>query len=186
MVNDLVENRALCEIYPLKQNNCNEMVSVRRQAQDMVRPAGLHRRAVRRARARASSGIVTLAGPGPPGDQRRQAGGRPRRRGVRGARLRAGATTSRRARPPQIDAAPDRTARARRALAVPRAQVRQRARRYALRRRRHRACSSTSATSTPPASGGRPSRVPHGADPDNTPTSLSGNTRSCCTCCSAR
>ena len=36
MVNDLVENRALCEIYPLKQNNCNEMVSVRRQAQDMV------------------------------------------------------------------------------------------------------------------------------------------------------
>lgn len=35
MVNDLVENRALCEIYPLKQNNCNEMVSAYRQAQDM-------------------------------------------------------------------------------------------------------------------------------------------------------
>ena len=35
MVNDLVENRALCEIYPLKQNDCNEMVSVRHQAADM-------------------------------------------------------------------------------------------------------------------------------------------------------
>jgi hypothetical protein len=35
MVNDLVENRALCEIYPLKQNNCNEMVSAYRQAEDM-------------------------------------------------------------------------------------------------------------------------------------------------------
>jgi microsomal dipeptidase-like Zn-dependent dipeptidase len=35
MVNDLVENRALCEIYPLKQNDCNEMNSARRQAQDM-------------------------------------------------------------------------------------------------------------------------------------------------------
>lgn len=27
MVSDLVENRALCELYPLKQNNCNEMAS---------------------------------------------------------------------------------------------------------------------------------------------------------------
>ena len=35
MVNDLVENRALCELYPLKQNNCNEMVSAYKQAQDM-------------------------------------------------------------------------------------------------------------------------------------------------------
>lgn len=35
MVNDLVENRALCEISPLPQNDCNEMVSVRRQQQDM-------------------------------------------------------------------------------------------------------------------------------------------------------
>jgi microsomal dipeptidase-like Zn-dependent dipeptidase len=35
MVNDMVENRALCEIYPLKENDCNEMTSVRRQAQDM-------------------------------------------------------------------------------------------------------------------------------------------------------
>jgi len=35
MVNDLVENRALCEIYPLKQNNCNEMVSAYKQAEDM-------------------------------------------------------------------------------------------------------------------------------------------------------
>ncbi|MDQ3148051.1 MAG: Coagulation factor 5/8 type domain-containing protein [Actinomycetota bacterium] len=35
MVNDLVENRALCEIYPLKENDCNEMNSVRLQARDM-------------------------------------------------------------------------------------------------------------------------------------------------------
>jgi microsomal dipeptidase-like Zn-dependent dipeptidase len=35
MVNDLVENRALCELYPLKQNNCNEMASSYQQADDM-------------------------------------------------------------------------------------------------------------------------------------------------------
>ncbi|MGH2982409.1 MAG: Coagulation factor 5/8 type domain-containing protein [Solirubrobacterales bacterium] len=35
MVNDLVENRALCELYPLKKNNCNEMASAYQQAEDM-------------------------------------------------------------------------------------------------------------------------------------------------------
>ncbi|MEA2330398.1 MAG: hypothetical protein QOH58_536 [Thermoleophilaceae bacterium] len=35
LVNDLVENRALCELYPLKQNNCNEMASAYKQAEDM-------------------------------------------------------------------------------------------------------------------------------------------------------
>ena len=35
MVNDLVENRALCDLYPLKKNDCNEMVSAYKQAQDM-------------------------------------------------------------------------------------------------------------------------------------------------------
>ena len=35
MVNDLVENRALCELYPYKQNNCNEMASAYKQAEDM-------------------------------------------------------------------------------------------------------------------------------------------------------
>jgi hypothetical protein len=35
MVNDLVENRALCEIYPLKGTHCNEMVSAYKQADDM-------------------------------------------------------------------------------------------------------------------------------------------------------
>ena len=35
MVNDLVENRALCELYPLKKNNCNEMTSAYKQADDM-------------------------------------------------------------------------------------------------------------------------------------------------------
>ncbi len=33
MVNDLVENRALCELYPLKKNNCNEMTSAYKQAE---------------------------------------------------------------------------------------------------------------------------------------------------------
>jgi microsomal dipeptidase-like Zn-dependent dipeptidase len=36
MVNDLVENRALCELYPVKQDpNCNEMDSAYEQAEDM-------------------------------------------------------------------------------------------------------------------------------------------------------
>ncbi len=35
MVNDLVENRALCDIYPLKRTNCNEMVSAYKQIEDM-------------------------------------------------------------------------------------------------------------------------------------------------------
>ncbi len=35
LVVDLVENRALCEIYWLKQNSCNDMDSLRLQAQDL-------------------------------------------------------------------------------------------------------------------------------------------------------
>jgi microsomal dipeptidase-like Zn-dependent dipeptidase len=35
MVNDLVENRALCDLYPYKKNNCNDMVSAYKQAADM-------------------------------------------------------------------------------------------------------------------------------------------------------
>jgi microsomal dipeptidase-like Zn-dependent dipeptidase len=35
MVNDLVENRALCDLYPYKQNDCNEMVSAYKQLDDM-------------------------------------------------------------------------------------------------------------------------------------------------------
>src|SRR5215217_3578991 len=35
MVNDLVENRALCDLYPLKKNSCNEMVSAYKQLDDM-------------------------------------------------------------------------------------------------------------------------------------------------------
>jgi microsomal dipeptidase-like Zn-dependent dipeptidase len=35
MVEDLVENRALCELYPLKQNDCNEMTSAYKQVEDM-------------------------------------------------------------------------------------------------------------------------------------------------------
>ena len=36
MVTDLVENRALCELYPFKKNNCNEMASAYQQARDML------------------------------------------------------------------------------------------------------------------------------------------------------
>jgi hypothetical protein len=35
MVNLFVENRQLCEVYPLKKNNCDEMASVRLQNQDI-------------------------------------------------------------------------------------------------------------------------------------------------------
>lgn len=35
MVNDLVANRQLCAIYPLKRNSCDEMTSIRLQAQRM-------------------------------------------------------------------------------------------------------------------------------------------------------
>jgi microsomal dipeptidase-like Zn-dependent dipeptidase len=37
MVSDLVENRALCEIYPLKQNPCTDMDSLRLQARDLYK-----------------------------------------------------------------------------------------------------------------------------------------------------
>ena len=55
-VNLLVENNKLCEIYPLKRNSCDDMDSIRLQAQRHVRDAGLRRRPVRRARAGASTG----------------------------------------------------------------------------------------------------------------------------------
>lgn len=37
LVNLLVENNQLCELYPLKKNSCNDMDSIRLQAQDMRR-----------------------------------------------------------------------------------------------------------------------------------------------------
>ena len=55
-VNLLVENNQLCMLYPLKRNSCDDMDSIRLQAKRHVPDAGLHRRAVRRARARASTG----------------------------------------------------------------------------------------------------------------------------------
>ena len=51
-VNLFVENRALCELYPLKQNDCDEMASVRLQNRDLDAAPGLHRRPERRARPR--------------------------------------------------------------------------------------------------------------------------------------
>ena len=87
MVNDLVENRALCEIYPLKQNDCNEMVSVRRQAQDMFALQD-YIDAQFGGPGKGFFRIVRVAGRGPPGHPRGQARGDPRRRGVGGPRLR--------------------------------------------------------------------------------------------------
>ena len=58
-VNLFVENRILCELYPLKQNSCDEMDSVLLAGEADPRDAGLHRRPGRRARARASSGSST-------------------------------------------------------------------------------------------------------------------------------
>ncbi len=55
-VNLFVENRVLCELYPLKQNDCDEMTSVRLQNRDLDALAGLHRRPERRARGGAGSG----------------------------------------------------------------------------------------------------------------------------------
>ena len=88
MVNDLVENRALCELYPLKQNNCNEMVSAYQQADDMyalqdyidAQFGGPGKGFLR---------IVKTPGRGAQGDQRGQARDGARRRGLRGAQLRA-------------------------------------------------------------------------------------------------
>ena len=101
-----------------------------------VRAPGLHRRPVRRAR----QGLPPDrqgSGGGPRRDQCRQAGDGAGRGGVGGARLRPVQRCAalhpradrRRAGPARID---------RRALALPRAQVRQRPRRHALRLRHHR------------------------------------------------
>ena len=55
-VNLLVENNQLCQLYPIKHNSCDDMDSIRLPGQRHVPDAGLHRRPVRRARARASTG----------------------------------------------------------------------------------------------------------------------------------
>ena len=48
LVNLLVENNKLCEIYPLKRNSCDDMDSIRLQAKDMRALERLRRRAERR------------------------------------------------------------------------------------------------------------------------------------------
>ena len=73
IVNDLVENRALCELYPLKKNNCDEMASARLQAQDMYDAAGLRGRPERRPR-QGLAADRAQPDPGAARDQRRQAG----------------------------------------------------------------------------------------------------------------
>ena len=132
MVNDLVENRALCELYPLKQNNCNEMVSAYKQADDMY--------------ALQDYIDAQFGGPGKgflrivksPAEARKviNAGKLAMVLGVEVSEvLDCGQTarTSPHCTTTQIDAELDQAGVDRRAVAVPRAQVRQRARRRALR-----------------------------------------------------
>ena len=85
-VNLLVENEVLCEVYPYKQNSCNEMDAVRLQAgarelQDYIdaQNGGPGKGWFR---------IVTDPFEARRVDQRRQARGRPGHRGLRAVRLR--------------------------------------------------------------------------------------------------
>ena len=88
MVNDLVENRALCELYPYKKNNCNDMASAYKQAEDMhalqdyidAQYGGPGKGFFRLVKSSAEARKV---------DQRGQARRGARDRGVGGARLRA-------------------------------------------------------------------------------------------------
>ena len=48
LVNDLVTNGVICSVYSFKDRSCDEMTSIRLQAQADVRHAGLHRQDVRR------------------------------------------------------------------------------------------------------------------------------------------
>ena len=136
MVNDLVENRALCELYPLKQNSCNEMASAYKQADDMyalqdyidAQFGGPGKGFLRIVKTPAEARKVINAGKlamvlGVEVSEVLDCG---QFNGV--AALHAGADR-RRARQAAVD---------RRAVAVPRAQVRQRARRHALRLRHDR------------------------------------------------
>ena len=128
--------------------------------------------------------IVTSSGAGPAGDQRRQARGGARSRGVRGARLRAHrrhAALHDRADRPAARRAPRRSACGRcsrctssttRSAAPPSTTA-------------PPACSSTPATSTPPASGGSRSRARPAPRP-TTPPPTCPATRTCSTRCSAK
>ena len=131
MVNDLVENRALCELYPLKKNDCNEMVSAYQQADDMY--------------ALQDYIDAQFGGPGKgffrivktPAEARRviNDGKLAMVLGIEVSEvLNCGQFNDRpNCTAAQIDAELDQLHDARRALAVPGAQVRQRARRHALR-----------------------------------------------------
>ena len=134
MVNDLVENRALCELYPLKQNDCNEMASAYKQAQDMhalqdyidAQFGGPGKGFLR---------IVTSPAEARAGHQRRASwpwcsAWRTPRSSTAGS-----STASPKCDAAQIDRELDELDAARRAVAVPGAQVRQRARRHAIRQR---------------------------------------------------
>ena len=171
MVTDLVENRALCELYPFKQNNCNEMASAYQQVKDMqalqdyidAQFGGPGKGFFR---------LVSNSAEARQGDQRRQARRGARDRGVRGARLRP---VQRHA---EVRYRPDRprarqALRRRRPLDVPRAQVRQRARRHEVRQRGHgRAREHGQQVRHRPVLDRRPLRRPGSrqhADPDRRP-----------------
>ena len=184
MVNDLVENRALCELYPLKQNDCNEMDSAPSRPQDMyalqdyidAQFGGPGKGFLR---------IVQSPAEARAGDQRGQARDGARRGGLRGPRLRA---VQRRA-----------------AVQRPRRSTPSSTELHALGVRSvfpvHKfdnalggthfdaappACSSTPATSTPPASSGRPSTAPRAPTTTTSPPTCPASTRRRSTRCSAR
>ena len=136
MVADLVENRALCEIYPLKKNSCLDMDSLRLQATDAERAPGLHRRPVQGA----GQGVLPHREESRGGARRHprgQAGRDHRRRDVAAVRLplprRRGGVLVRTDRP-----GPPGAVGPRRAIHVSRAQVRQRLRRDGDGQRLHR------------------------------------------------
>ena len=169
MVTDLVENRALCELYPLKQNNCNEMASAYQQATDML--------------ALQDYIDAQFGGPGK-GFFRIVTSSAEARRVINQGKLAVvlGIEVSEvldcgqfngtpRCDTAQIDRELDKLYAARRPLDVPGAQVRQRARRHARSTAGPRASSSTRATSTPPASSG-PRTTATTGDDDNTPTPI--------------
>ncbi len=136
MVNDLVENRALCELYPLQEEQLQRHGERLQAGRGHARAAGLHRRPVRRP----GQGLLPARqelGRGAQGHQRGQARRGARDRGVRGAQLRAAATGRPTATRRQDRRRARQALRHRRALDVPRPQVRQRARRHEVRQRRH-------------------------------------------------
>ena len=147
-VNLFVENRVLCDLYPLKQNSCNEMDSVLLQAK-RIREMQDYIDAQAGGPGKGFFRIVRNPVRGAQGDQPGQARGDPGDGGLRAVRLRAREAASRPATTRRSTSWLDRLHDARRAPARDHEQVRQRAHRGRRRRRHAPGRSPTSATSSP-------------------------------------